>query len=591
MRFKIPFINKSTILLRLIFIASLVIFCIMAMSTFKHFKSLNKSTDLLIHSYEINTELERIMSHLKDAETGFRGYLLYKDTIFLTPYNSSRENVNKSFIRLKKLMADEAIQQQNLKELYHLIVVRYSYFNKNYTETNAYLHYYVYNGQNAMDKIREKIDEMKSIEMGLLNKRSLKLENTTNETPFYAFIILIFTLFLIIIAFLKLSRNMKSLRTNVNKLKVLNDINSFGEKIGKYGSWKYNHTSKSFTLSDNLYCLLGASPQDFEPVLDEFLKFVHPDSVEIFTDMVYKIANNIEIKELEFKIIKADGETRYFKTVGKRTTNKVGDHLIVGTVLDFTEEHFKNKQIEERNKELEQNNKELSGFNYIASHDLQEPLRKIQTLISIIEEKEKANLTENGQAYFERIVTSVERMRTLIDDLLQYSGTNRKDNTFEVVDLNEIVNNTKLELSQAIEDKNAIITSEQLPTVKAIPFQIQQLFNNLISNAIKYSIPNSIPEISIAYSKIIAKNEPDLISKSRKEYYKIEFKDNGLGFEQKNAEKIFLLFNRLYNKNEYPGTGVGLAICKKIIENHNGFINAKSKPNKGATFTIYLPIA
>lgn len=590
MNFKFPSINKSSTLLRLAFVLSLVVFFFMASNTYNHFKNLNKSTDLLIHSYEIKNELESLFSYIKDAETGFRGYLLYKDTLFLAPYTHSREKVNKSFIRLKKLMADEPSQEENLKQLYHLIVVRYSYFNKTYIENNAYQHYYVYNGQEAMDQIREKIAEMNAFEAKLLDKRSLNFKNRVNQTPFYVIIILTFTLLLIIIAFTKLSRYMSNLRTNVNKLQVLNDTNNFGEKIGNYGSWKYNFTEKKFTLSDNLYRLLGVAPNAIQPNFKNFIPYIHPDSMDLYTDMAYKIIHNIEIPELKFKVIRADSHIRYFKIVSNRTQNKLGNPIIVGTTLDITEEHYKNKQIAERNKELEQNNKELSGFNYIASHDLQEPLRKIQTLVSILEDKEKDHLSESGKSYFNRIVESVERMRSLIDDLLQYSQTNIKDSSLELVNLNEIIENSIIELSQSIEEKKANIHHSTLPVIQAVPFQMQQLFNNLISNAIKYSRPLVSPKINITATKTMAFQESLLFSDSKQEFYKIAFQDNGLGFEQENAEKIFLLFNRLYNKAEYPGTGVGLAICKKIVENHNGIIVAEGIPMKGATFTVYLPV-
>ncbi len=181
-------------------------------------------------------------------------------------------------------------------------------------------------------------------------------------------------------------------------------------------------------------------------------------------------------------------------------------------------------------------------------------------------------------------------MRILIDDLLQYSRTSRSEKTFEITDLNTIVANAISELSENIEEKKAEIHVEKLHQVQGVPFQLQQLFINIIGNSLKYSKTEEAPLITISSKKVKASKTPKLNDHSKKEYIKITFKDNGLGFEQKYAEKIFQLFNRLHGKKEFPGTGVGLAICKKIVENHKGYIFAKGKPDEGAVFEIYLPV-
>ena len=180
-------------------------------------------------------------------------------------------------------------------------------------------------------------------------------------------------------------------------------------------------------------------------------------------------------------------------------------------------------------------------------------------------------------------------MRILIEDLLQFSRTNKTEKIFEDADLNLLLDNAKQELTQIIEEKQAIIESSELPTLKVIPFQIQQLFINLIGNSLKYSKENSTPIIKITCSKIVA-NDDEFLPNNNMKYHKIIVEDNGIGFDQEYVKKIFILFSRLHNKNEYAGTGIGLAICKKIVENHHGFIFAKGVLNQGATFFIYLPI-
>ncbi|MBK6283599.1 MAG: hypothetical protein IPF54_13990 [Draconibacterium sp.] len=180
-------------------------------------------------------------------------------------------------------------------------------------------------------------------------------------------------------------------------------------------------------------------------------------------------------------------------------------------------------------------------------------------------------------------------MRTLIDDLLLFSRTNKIDKTFEQTDLNQILKNTLSELSQSIEEKNANIQSDRLPELKVISFQIQQLFQNLISNSLKYNNPGVDPFIKFECEQIKSSDYPALNITRNKIFYKITVTDNGIGFEQQYAEKIFTIFTRLHTSADYPGTGIGLSICKKIVENHSGYIFAEGKPGIGSVFNIFLP--
>jgi len=180
-------------------------------------------------------------------------------------------------------------------------------------------------------------------------------------------------------------------------------------------------------------------------------------------------------------------------------------------------------------------------------------------------------------------------MRILIDDLLQFSRTNMFEKVFEDSDLNELLENAKQDLAELIEEKSVVIESDVLPTLHVIPFQIQQLFLNIIGNSIKYSHEDRTPLITISSSQVIAQDEV-LLPRTIDKYFKITFTDNGIGFEPKYDKKIFILFNRLHNKNEYEGTGIGLAICKKIVENHKGYLFAEGTPNVGSTFIVYFPV-
>ncbi|MEO6254482.1 MAG: ATP-binding protein, partial [Ferruginibacter sp.] len=239
---------------------------------------------------------------------------------------------------------------------------------------------------------------------------------------------------------------------------------------------------------------------------------------------------------------------------------------------------------------LEKMNKELQSFAYISSHDLQEPLRKIQTFASRITDKEKENLSENGKDLFKRMQASAERMQSLIDDLLAYSRTHTLERDFQKVNLNAIIEKVTQDLKEEIEQKHATIENPKICEAKAIPFQFQQLFYNLISNSLKFSNPEHPLHITINSEHSEGSKLDNKNLQSDKFYCHISVADNGIGFEPQYNEKIFELFQRLHGKNEYTGTGIGLAIVKRIVENHNGIIAANGELGKGATFDIYLPL-
>jgi len=246
-------------------------------------------------------------------------------------------------------------------------------------------------------------------------------------------------------------------------------------------------------------------------------------------------------------------------------------------------------ELEQKNIELEKMNKELQSFAYVSSHDLQEPLRKIQTFASRILEKENENLSEQGKELFNRMQGSAKRMQALINDLLAYSRTHTSERILEETDLTKIVAQVKLELKEELQQKQAILEINELCPVRIVKFQFQQLLYNLISNSLKFSRPGHPPLIKIK-SEIVegtSKGNPALASGTK--YCHISVSDNGIGFDQQYNEKIFELFQRLHGRMEYPGTGIGLAIVKKIVENHNGIITARAELNKGTTFDIYLP--
>lgn len=242
------------------------------------------------------------------------------------------------------------------------------------------------------------------------------------------------------------------------------------------------------------------------------------------------------------------------------------------------------------NERLQKANDELANMNWISTHDLKEPLRKIQIYGSLILENEEGEIPDFVRKNITRMQASAAKMQTLINDLLTYSKVVHDEKKFLPVDINILIQNLISDLQDNIDDKNIQIETTNLPIVPGVQFQLRQLFLNILSNAVKFTRPNVTPKITISSVKVSSENLVWAVEKESPEYYKISIADNGIGFNVEYKEKVFKIFQRLNNTTEFMGTGIGLSICKKIAELHNGFIEATGVEGEGATFTVYLPV-
>lgn len=248
-----------------------------------------------------------------------------------------------------------------------------------------------------------------------------------------------------------------------------------------------------------------------------------------------------------------------------------------------------NTSLSEKNAELQKMIQELEAFAYVSSHDLQEPLRKIRTFASRILEKENPNLSDSGKNYFRIMQNSAERMQALIQDLLAFSRVSVGDRKFETIDINQLVNEVKEEFRERLEETKAVIEIQGSGKVNVISFQFRQALQNLISNSLKFARPGVPPHV-IIQCRTVKSDKVDFVKlMPKKEYNQISIIDNGIGFEPEYADRIFKVFEKLHSKDEYAGTGIGLAIVKKIVDNHHGFITVKSEPSKGTSFDIFIP--
>ena len=285
------------------------------------------------------------------------------------------------------------------------------------------------------------------------------------------------------------------------------------------------------------------------------------------------------------------GTLKNISTKGKLVRDDNGEVVKMLCInRDITALRSFEKEQERNIRELNRSNRDLEEFAYIASHDLQEPLRKISMFTERLKAKYDTALDKEGQLFIDRILASASNMRTLIDNLLDFSRANRRSGTFDQVDLKGILNAVIAELELKIEETKASISfSGTFPIIEAVTSEMSQLFNNILSNAIKFRKTSVAAEINVRAGKMPKQEKHVLGLPANNNFYKIEIQDNGIGFEPEYSDKIFQIFQRLNGKAEYPGSGIGLAICKKIVEKHNGLIFAKSNPDQGATFTVILP--
>jgi light-regulated signal transduction histidine kinase (bacteriophytochrome) len=271
---------------------------------------------------------------------------------------------------------------------------------------------------------------------------------------------------------------------------------------------------------------------------------------------------------------------------------EVTDLVIAKNRAEKSEAHLETKvkertsELEQKNSQLIKANQELEQFAYVASHDLQEPLRKIRTFSSILQKQLPAD--SHSKKYFDKIHSSSDRMAQLIKDVLNYSRLSNGKPSFKSVDLNEVLSEVLQDFELLIDETEAEVVSGTLPVVPGHQLQLHQLFANLIGNALKFSGNKPVIEVT---GRTISQQELAVhhAGVNAENYVEVCFRDNGIGFEQKFSDQIFTIFQRLHDK-ETTGTGIGLALCKKIVELHRGFIRAESAPGQGAVFFVYLPL-
>lgn len=388
-------------------------------------------------------------------------------------------------------------------------------------------------------------------------------------------------------------------RDVTEKTQMLHDLMHYKRIVGQkeeflnVGNWELDMATNRMTWSDGMFQLLGYGADERKEEIDlyEFYRLhLQTDEVRKANNAIQDIINNGETYVRQSMLITKDGRVKTVEVFGKVLKDQQGKPArVLGTVRDITRLKEYEQELEVKVEELNRSNHDLEEFAYVASHDLQEPLRKLTTFGERLMNKCADQLTDEGALYLNRMMASAENMRILIENLLEFSRVTRTQVAYEKKDLNAVVQDVLNDQDLEVEEGKVDVRVDELPRVEMVTTQMRQLFGNLLNNAIKFRRKGILPVINIRSEQLTRTEKDKLKLRSGQPYFRIVVSDNGIGFEDAYAEKIFQLFQRLHGKAEYPGSGMGLAICRKITDNHRGLIMASGVPGKGSTFSIILP--
>ncbi len=367
------------------------------------------------------------------------------------------------------------------------------------------------------------------------------------------------------------------------------------EESFAFGAWEWDILHNKVKWSDGFWEMLEYPPSlrtsQWMPI-EQYLKHLAPEYKSLAKGMMKDLKDlkgKSQPEPLEITLNTFTGKSLHVITRTTFTKWEKGKPVFaVGSTANVTKIKNTQKALEAKNAELAKSYKEMEEFAYVASHDLQEPLRKITTFSERLKDKCGDSLHQDCLLYLDRIIDGTARMRILIENLLALSRTKRNTDYFKPTSLDEILSEVTADLEVSMAYKSSVILHSPLPTIDAIPTQMHQLFLNILTNSLKFAKPDqpSVIKISHDFLSESLKNEYSL--DTTQDYVHIQIEDNGIGFENSYAETIFTPFKRLHGRSEYEGTGIGLAICKKVAQNHGGIIWAKSSPGNGATFHIVL---
>ncbi len=603
---------KSTYV-KLLFLG--IVFFLFAISilTYRNLSNYIKEVKLIRHSTEILETLEIVLSTIKDAESGHFGYQLTRDSTFLPPYYNSVEALPGILTTLDSLVKDNELQQRRVDTLQmlvneHFIVISEILANTNRSEryTNRYENDLIQKGRLHMREIRQIGRRIRVTEEATFQERTSSESGLRSIAPisllFYGLASLagIAFLFSRVLDELEKRKNAENnLKENVEALRKEVAIREFTQKTLRNvldnsldGIMAFRAVRDPIReivdfewILANAVSFLSTRQVEKNLVGKRLLEIIPENRFDGLFEMYRQVVDSGKPNQIE-RHLTVNGLNNWFNI----TAVKLEDGFVV-TFSDITDRKLYENQLKQYAAELKRSNEDLEQFAYVASHDLQEPLRKIRAfgdLAAKYQYKPEGLRTD----YIKRMQSAAARMQVLIEDLLLFSRVSRSSNPFDSLLMKSVVEEVIDDLTEQVKREKATVQVQELPEIRGDRSQIKRLFQNLISNAIKFHKPNDPPVVVISGKRVRHNEVLDefQVNVGPKEYARFSVKDNGIGFDEKYAEKIFNIFHRLHGRNEYEGTGIGLSICRKIVTNHQGYIVARGEENAGSEFIIILPV-
>jgi len=559
------------------FIISFVLLTVVIILNRRTFREMRNYTNAVDHTREVINYFERISNHFKSAQIYTTTYSNIAENKFYTLYKKDADSIPAELKQLHLLVRDNAGQAKLVDSISNMIVGQLgTLMEKNVAEIIQADESW---RLNYLFTIHEMINRGIGSETDLLAQRKQELKESTSLTnllttgfAFVAVAIIVFYFFSNLFITRKrqwLEGFLESiLNTSQNGIIHYKTVREEGKII----NFKYEFVNKSIEnlLGIKPELVMGKRLKDIssfgedDELFDRYVQVVNTGQSSIFETFY---SHHVQKWFLVSLVKLEDGLTASFQDI---------------TQLKKYEEELKNNIAQ-----LERSNNELEQYAYVASHDLQEPLRKIRSFGSYLQETQGYRLDEKGRQQLDKIMKSAERMSVLIKDILSFSSLRKED--FVETDLTKILETVLADFDLSISQKGAVVKHDILPVIDAIPLQMNQLFYNLINNSLKFAKEDKKPIICISSQEASYDKKARLGLPKDLLYYEIVFEDNGIGFSQEYADQIFGLFKRLNDKQFYPGSGIGLALCKKVVDNHEGLIYAEGIENEGARFFIYLP--
>lgn len=574
----------------------LLIFAIIAVVSARSTFIFMRNAQSVAHAHEVLELQEQAKRYLMEMESARRGYLVGADPRFLTAFDEARAQLRNNFDTLRQATIEEPALAPRLDRLYAMLkrsVEAQTAEIETRREHGAEAALEVFGKHVSGDQteaIKRALDEFESEQRRTLAERAQLTDSVARKTWLAIIAGAVLTFAALIVAASMILRDIAARRRAEEAL--AGEHNLLSSIMDTMPNHVFLKDAKGrFILNNAAHRrYLGLSPQ--ESIEGRTVADFFPESVaeKILEDDRGVIESGEPILNRE-QLISREGREDWLETSKVPLRDTDGRILgLVGISSDISQRKAAEEQLVRFAAQLERSNAELANFASVASHDLQEPLRKIQAFGDRLKVKCSEQLGEQGRDYLSRMQNAAERMQVLIQDLLKLSRVTSRAQPFESCDLNQILVGVLTDLEVAIENQQAVVAVSPLPTIDCDPLQLRQLFQNLISNALKFHTPDAKPLVEITCRTFDAADNALPGAKAGEPVCEITVRDHGIGFEQKFADQIFVVFQRLHNRTEYEGTGIGLAVCRKITDRHGGRIVAHSSPGDGATFIVTLPV-